>query len=53
MIPQGHFYDRHARPIGREPALEHAGHVALAIDEIAQSQALGKGSANTDQGLSL
>jgi hypothetical protein len=51
--PQGQFYDRHAQPITKEHALEHAGHVAVAVNEISQTQALTKGSAPTDQGLSL
>jgi conjugative relaxase-like TrwC/TraI family protein len=51
--PQGQFYDRHAQPITREHALEHAGHVALAINEISQAQSISKGSAGNDQGLSL
>ena len=50
--PQGQFYDRHARPIERDHALEHAGHVGLGISEISQSPALGKDSVGTDQGLS-
>jgi hypothetical protein len=50
---QGQFYDRHAQPIMKEHALEHAGHVTLAVNEISQTQALTKGSVGTDQGLSL
>ena len=50
---QSQFYDRHAQPITREHALEHAGHVALAVNEISQAQSLTKGSAGNDQGLSL
>jgi conjugative relaxase-like TrwC/TraI family protein len=51
--PQGQFYDRHAQPITREHALEHAGHVALAVNEISQAQSLSKGFGGNDQGLSL
>jgi hypothetical protein len=47
--PQGQFYDRHAQPITRE----HAGHVALAVNEISQAQSLSKGFGGNDQGLSL
>ena len=51
--PQGQFYDRHAQPIAKEHALEHAGHLTLAVSEISQAQSLTKGSVGTDQGLSL
>jgi conjugative relaxase-like TrwC/TraI family protein len=50
---QSQFYDRHAQPIAKEHALEHAGHLTLAVSEISQAQSLTKGSAGTDQGLSL
>jgi hypothetical protein len=40
--PQGQFYDRHARPIERDHALEPAGHVSLGISEISQSPASAK-----------
>jgi hypothetical protein len=48
--PQGQFYDRHAQPITKDHALEHAGHLTLAVNEISQAQTTAKG---TDQGLSL
>jgi conjugative relaxase-like TrwC/TraI family protein len=51
--PQGQFYDRHAQPIAKEHALEHAGHLTLAISEISQAQSIAKGTVGTDQGLSL
>ncbi|MGA2250694.1 hypothetical protein [Terracidiphilus sp.] len=51
--PQGQFYDRQAQPIAKENALEHAGHVALAVNEISQAQSVAKGAVGTDQGLSL
>ena len=51
--PQGQFYDRHAQPITKEHALEHAGHLTLAVNEISQAQALAKSGVGTDQGLSL
>jgi GTPase SAR1 family protein len=51
--PQGQFYDRHAHPITREHALEHAGHVTLAVNEISQAQSIAKGTIGNDQGLSL
>ncbi|MHB8304229.1 MAG: MobF family relaxase [Acidobacteriaceae bacterium] len=51
--PQGQFYDRHAEPIAKEHALEHAGHLTLAVNEIAQAQSIAKGTVGTDQGLSL
>jgi conjugative relaxase-like TrwC/TraI family protein len=51
--PQGQFYDRHAQPIAKEHALEHAGHLTLAVKEISQGQTLTKGSIGADQGLSL
>jgi hypothetical protein len=50
---QSQFYDRHAQPITKEHALEHAGHLTLAVSEISQAQSLTKGSVSTDQGLSL
>ena len=50
---QSQFYDRHAQPIAKEHALEHAGHLTLAVNEISQAQSLTKGSVGTDQGLSL
>jgi len=50
---QSQFYDRHAQPIPKEHALEHAGHVALAVNEISQAQSIAKGAGSTDQGLSL
>lgn len=50
---QSQFYDRHAQPIAKEHALEHAGHLTLAVNEISQAQTLTKGSIGTDQGLSL
>jgi hypothetical protein len=51
--PQGQFYDRQAQPILKENALEHAGHVALAVNEISQAQFVAKGAGSSDQGLSL
>jgi conjugative relaxase-like TrwC/TraI family protein len=51
--PQGQFYDRHAHPIAREHALEHAGHLTLAVSEISQAQSIAKGTIGNDQGLSL
>ena len=51
--PQGQFYDRHAQPIAKDHALEHAGHLTLAVNEISQAQSIAKGTAGTDQGLSL
>ena len=51
--PQGHFYDRHAQPITKEHALEHAGHVTLAVNEISQAQSITKGSVGNDEGFSL
>jgi hypothetical protein len=30
---QSQFYDRHAQPIPKEHALEHAGHLAVAVNE--------------------
>jgi UvrD-like helicase C-terminal domain len=53
LDPQGQFYDRHSQPIAKELALEHAGHLTLAVSEISQAQSLTKGSVGTDQGLSL
>ncbi len=50
---QSQFYDRHAQPIAKEHALEHAGHLTLAVSEISQAQSIAKGSVGTDQGLSL
>jgi hypothetical protein len=50
---QSQFYDRHAQPIAKEHALEHAGHLTLAVSEISHAQSLTKGSVGTDQGLSL
>jgi ATP-dependent exoDNAse (exonuclease V) alpha subunit len=51
--PQGQFYDRHAQPIAKDHALEHAGHLTLAVNEISQAQSISKGTVGTDQGLSL
>ncbi len=51
--PQGQFYDRHAKPITREHALEHASHVSRAINEISQAQSLAKSAFGADQGLNL
>jgi len=51
--PQGRFYDRHAQPITRGHALEHAGHVAVAINQISQAHSVSKGSAGHDQGFNL
>jgi hypothetical protein len=51
--PQGQFYDRQAQPIAKEHALEHAGHLAVAVNEISQAQSVAKGASSTDQGLSL
>jgi conjugative relaxase-like TrwC/TraI family protein len=51
--PQGQFYDRHAQPIERDHALEHAAHVGLGNNEISQSPAIGKDPVGSDQGLSL
>lgn len=51
--PQGQFYDRHAQPIERDHALEHAAHVGLGNNEVSQSPAIGKDPAGPDQGLSL
>jgi conjugative relaxase-like TrwC/TraI family protein len=50
---QGQFYDRHAQPITKERALEHAGHLTLAVNEISQAQSIAKGTIGNDQGLSL
>jgi len=50
---QSQFYDRHAQPISKEHALEHAGHLSLAVSEISQAQSIAKGTVGTDQGLSL
>jgi len=50
---QSQFYDRHAQPIAKEHALEHAGHLTLAVSEISQAQSIAKGTAGADQGLSL
>jgi conjugative relaxase-like TrwC/TraI family protein len=50
---QSQFYDRHAHPIAKEHALEHAGHLTLAVSEISQAQSIAKGTVGTDQGLSL
>jgi conjugative relaxase-like TrwC/TraI family protein len=50
---QSQFYDRHAQPIAKEHALEHAGHLAVAVNEISQAQSIAKGTVGTDQGLSL
>ncbi len=51
--PQGQFYDRHAEPMAKEHALGHAGHLTLAVNEIAQVQSIAKGTVGTDQGLCL
>jgi ATP-dependent exoDNAse (exonuclease V) alpha subunit len=51
--PHGQFFDRHAQPISKEQALEHAAQVTLAVSEISQSQSIAKGTIGTDQGLSL
>ena len=51
--PQEQFYDRHAQPIAKEHALEQAGHVTLATNEVSQAQSIPKGSVGNDQGLSL
>ncbi|MGB6687486.1 MAG: MobF family relaxase [Terracidiphilus sp.] len=51
--PQGQFYDRHAQPIAKEHALEHAGHLTLTVNEISQAQSIAKGAIGNDQGLSL
>ena len=50
---QSQFYDRQAQPIAKEHALEHAGHLAVAFNEISQAQSIAKGTVGTDQGLSL
>ncbi len=50
---QSQFYDRHAQPIAKEHALEHAGHLTFAVSEISQAQSLTKGPVGTDQGLTL
>jgi conjugative relaxase-like TrwC/TraI family protein len=50
---QSQFYDRHAQPITKDHALEHAGHLTLAVSEISQAQSIAKGTVGTDQGLSL
>ena len=50
---QSQFYDRHSQPIPKEHALEHAGHLAVAVNEISQAQSIAKGTVGTDQGLSL
>ena len=50
---ESQFYDRHAQPIAKEHALEHAGHLTLAVNEISQAQAIAKDAVGTDQGLSL
>ena len=47
------FYNRHAEPIAKEHALEHAGHLTLAVSEISQAQSIAKGNVGNDQGLSL
>ena len=51
--PQGQFYDRHAQPILKEHALEQAGHVGLAVNEISEAQSLAKGTVAADQGLTM
>ena len=51
--PQGQFYDRHAQPIERDHALEHAAHVGHGVNEVSQSPAIGKDPVGADQGLSL
>lgn len=35
--PQGQFYDRQAFPVAKETALEHAGPLALTVQEISQN----------------
>ena len=50
---QSQFYDRQAQPIPKENALEHAGHLAVAVNEISQAQSVAKGTVGTDRGLSL
>ncbi|MHB1937468.1 MAG: MobF family relaxase [Acidobacteriaceae bacterium] len=50
---QSQFYDRHAQPIAKEHALEHAGHLTLAVNEISQTQSIAKGTIGNDQGLNL
>jgi conjugative relaxase-like TrwC/TraI family protein len=50
---QSQFYDRHAQPIAKEHALEHAGHLTLAVSEISQAQSIAIGTTGNDQGLSL
>jgi hypothetical protein len=39
--------------MAKEHALEHAGHLTLAVSEISQAQSIAKGTVGTDQGLSL
>jgi hypothetical protein len=51
--PQGQFYDRHVQPIAKEHALEHAGHLTLAVNEISQTQSIAKETIGNEQGLSL
>lgn len=51
--PHGQFHDRHAQPITKEHALEHAGHITLAVNEISQAQSLTKGLGEADSGLNL
>lgn len=51
--PQGEFYDRHAQPIEKEHALDNAGHLTLAVNEISQAQSVAKGNVGIDQGLNL
>jgi hypothetical protein len=50
--PQGQFFDRHAQPVTKETALEHARHShSHSVGENAQS--LGSGRNSNDLGFSL
>lgn len=53
IYPQGQFYDRHAQAVTKEHALEHAGHVGLAVSEVSQAQFIAKETGGTGQGLGL
>jgi conjugative relaxase-like TrwC/TraI family protein len=51
--PLGHFYDRHARPIATECALERAGHGMLAVNGVPHSQVNARVTGRNEQGVSL
>lgn len=51
--PQGRFYDRHAQPIAKEQALEHAGQPPVATSEFTQTQSLPNDAVGDPPGLSL